>query len=120
MSGLKITTQQIPDTSIALVKPTGFLDAHTFEQLEKEFKKLFQVRKIFKIIVDLSGIKYISSAGAGVFIGHVGTARDFDGDIILLKLSPSVREVFDLLGLSSIFTIFDSKEEAIEKLIEKS
>jgi anti-sigma B factor antagonist len=99
---------------IVIFKPVGFLDAHTFENMEREIKKLFQNEKIFKVVIDLSGLKYISSAGAGVFIGAIGTARDFGGDIVLLSPTMNVREVFDLLGLSTIFSIVDTEEEAVK------
>ena len=116
-SDLKINMKQIED-GVIVVKPIGFLDAHTFEDMELELKKLFQTKKIFKVIVDLSSLKYISSAGAGVFIGAIGTARDFGGDIILLNPTISVREVFDLLGLSTIFSIVESEEEALQRFEE--
>jgi anti-sigma B factor antagonist len=111
---LRITTKIIHGGDVIVLKPFGFLDAHTFESMERELKKMFQTRKIFRVIIDLSKLKYISSAGAGVFIGAIGTARDFGGDIILLKPTMNVREVFDLLGLSTIFNIVESEEEALQ------
>ena len=89
----------------------GFLDAHTFEELEKRINDLFEAGS-YKLIVDLSGLDYISSAGAGVFIGAIGTAQENDGNIILIKPSANVKEVFDLLGLSQIFTFKDTREDA--------
>ena len=55
---------------------------------------------------------YISSAGAGVFIGALSEAQENGGDIVLLKPAPSVLEVFELLGLTQIFTIEEDEEEA--------
>lgn len=111
---LRITSKLIDDGEAIIVKPIGYLDAHTFEYMERELKKIFQTQKIFKVVIDLGSLKYISSAGAGVFIGAIGTARDFGGDIVLLNPTLNVREVFDLLGLSTIFQIVESEEEALE------
>ena len=94
----------------------GFLDAHTFEELEKKINDLFEAGN-YKLIVDLSGLDYISSAGAGVFIGAIGTAQENDGNIILIKPGTNVKEVFDLLGLSQIFTFKDTREDA-EKFLK--
>ena len=93
----------------------GFLDAHTFEDLEKTINDLFD-QNAYRMVVDLSGLDYISSAGAGVFIGAIGTAQENDGNIVLVKPSPNVKEVFDLLGLSQIFTFKDSVDEALALL----
>lgn len=97
---------------IVLLTVRGFLDAHTFEELERTINDLFD-QNHYKLVVDLSGLDYISSAGAGVFIGAIGTAQENDGNIILMKPSPNVKEVFDLLGLSQIFTFKDTREEAV-------
>ena len=111
MSGLTIKKEKL-EGGIVLIRASGFLDAHTFEEMEKVIEDLFRDR-IFKIIVHLNGLDYISSAGAGVFIGALGTATSNGGNIVLLSPSSSVKEVFDLLGLSQIFPIVFQENKAI-------
>jgi anti-anti-sigma factor len=100
---------------VVLLSVKGFLDAHTFEELEKTINDIFEEGS-YKLAVDLSGLDYISSAGAGVFIGAIGTAQENDGNNILMRPSPNVKEVFDLLGLSQIFTFKDNREDAAAAL----
>ena len=114
MPKFQISKEKLTD-GIILLTVKGFLDAHTYEELEKVLDELFDANS-YKIVVDLSGLDYISSAGAGVFIGAIGTIQENDGNIILLKPSSNVREVFDLLGLSQIFTFADTKESALNIL----
>lgn len=114
MPAFQITREKLGD-GIALLCVRGFLDAHTFEELERAINDLFE-NNVFKIAVDLSGLDYISSAGAGVFIGAIGTAQENDGNIVLMKPGPNVKEVFDLLGLSQIFTFKDSRDDAVKAL----
>lgn len=111
MPAFNIEKEQL-DNAVTLLTVTGFLDAHTFEKLEKAVNDLFD-EGVYKLVVDLSGLAYISSAGAGVFIGAIGTAQENDGNIILMNPSPNVKEVFDLLGLSQIFSIRNTREEAV-------
>lgn len=111
MSGLTIKIKEL-DGGIVLIDASGFLDAHTFEEMENLIEDFFR-RQVFKIIVRLSGLDYISSAGAGVFIGAVGTATQNGGNVVLLDPSANVKEVFDLLGLSQIFPIVFAEEEAV-------
>ena len=112
MPDFSIATQRLPG-SIALVDVKGYLDAHTFDQLDKALGDLFK-EKIFKVIVKLDELDYISSAGAGVFIGVFGRAQENHGDIVILKPSANVREVFDLLGLSQIFKIIEDLPSAVK------
>ena len=110
-------SQETLQNGVVQLTIKGFLDAHTFEELEKTINELFEGDS-YRLVVDLSGLNYISSAGAGVFIGAIGTAQDNNGDIILVKPSANVREVIDLLGLSQIFTIKESSEEALKVLTQ--
>ncbi len=110
MADLQIETRHLDD-EVILLELAGFLDAHTFEQLEAKIEELFE-NDAYQLVVNLNELEYISSAGAGVFIGAIGTAQDNGGNIVLVSPSENVREVFDLLGLTQIFPIVDSAEEA--------
>lgn len=110
MADLEVTSKQFPG-KVCYLGLKGFLDAHTFERLDKTISSLFN-QGLYKIIVDLSGVGYIGSAGAGVFIGALGKARDHQGDLVFLTPSPAVQEVLDLLGLSQIFRIAKTLDEA--------
>ena len=110
MSDLKIKSESLDDGTILLVTE-GYLDAHTFEDLEKTLQALFD-ENVYRVIVDLERLDYISSAGCGVFIGAIGTAQENNGNVVLLNPSDSVREVFDLLGLTQIFPFAETVESA--------
>ncbi|HHN46875.1 MAG TPA: anti-sigma factor antagonist [Planctomycetes bacterium] len=111
MPGFSIKTERL-DGKTALVEVQGFLDAHTFERLEEEINGLF-AEGTYRLVVDIAGVDYISSAGAGVFIGSVTEAQENGGDIVLVNPTANVLDVFDLLGLTQIFTICKTKEEAL-------
>lgn len=113
MPDFKITTQNLPD-NVVTIAVKGFLDAYTYNQLEQSINQFFN-KNIYKLMVDLSEVDYISSAGAGVLIGAVGLAQENNGNIILLSPNPNVKEVFDLLGLSAIFTVVDDQAAALKQ-----
>lgn len=103
--------KQMLGKDMVAIHVSGFLDAHTFEQMEETIEGLFE-QKVYRIIVDLSKVNYISSAGCGVFIGAIGEAQENGGDIILLSPTPNVMEVFELLGLNHIFAFSTNLTEA--------
>ncbi|MCW8133807.1 MAG: STAS domain-containing protein [Planctomycetota bacterium] len=97
---------------VTLVHVAGYLDAHTYEQLEETIAELFG-KNLYKIVVDLAKVEYISSAGAGVFIGALSEAQEHGGNIVLMSPTSNVREVFDLLGLTQIFQVVDDQKAAL-------
>jgi anti-sigma B factor antagonist len=112
MSDLQLATRPLQN-GVVYITLKGFLDAHTFEQLEQIINDLFD-QNIYRMIVDLQGLDYISSAGAGVFIGAISAAQENDGNIVLMRPSPNVKEVFDLLGLTQVFSFANDLETAMK------
>lgn len=112
MPGLKVHNEESRDGVVSFGLE-GVLDAHNFETLEALFEKHFEAGA-YRFIVDLSRLSYVSSAGAGVFIGAVGVCQDNDGNIVLVQPSQEVREIFELLGVLHIFPVVQNQAEAVE------
>ena len=72
MPDLKLHQERLPG-GIAYIEAEGFLDAHTFEEMENLISSIFR-QNVFKLVVKLEKLDYISSAGAGVFVGAIGRA----------------------------------------------
>jgi anti-sigma B factor antagonist len=111
MSGLKIDVEEGRD-GIVCIELAGFLDAHNYDKLEETFKKHFDGDR-YRYIVDLSRLEYISSAGAGVFIGAASTCQEHGGNVVLVRPTTEVEEIFDLLGVDQLFPVVKAREEAI-------
>jgi|GEM_PF-1344138 len=68
---------------------------------------LFQAclqEEVFKIVVDLQDVSFISSAGMGAFLSVVGELRSRGGDIIFVKMSDKIARVFESLDVLDYFT----------------
>ena len=68
----------------------------------------------FRIVVDLSGLTYIASAGVGAFINGQHQAKKNDGSLQLANAGPHIREIFDILGLDAIFTVHETVPAALK------
>ena len=97
----------------------GELDAHTASELEAAFEESMNDGH-YRIVVDGSDLKYISSAGLGVFMAFIEEVRQHGGDIKVAALQASVYNVFDLLGFPLLFEIFDSQDQAVERFAQNS
>ena len=100
---------------VAMLSVQGFLDANTFEQFEEAIASVYTSGR-YKVIVNLDGVSYISSAGAGVFIWARSEAQANGGDLVLLAPQDSVMEVLKLLGLDKLFMITSERGAAFSAL----
>jgi len=98
-----------------LVTLSGHLDAGTFDLLENAVDRALAAGAC-RMIVDMSGLTYIGSAGAGVLLAATSRARSLGGEVALLKPSPPVADVFALLGMSRFCRFADTMEKAEEIL----
>ena len=64
------------------------------------------------IILNLSGLEFISSAGVGSILGSVGTSRGMGGDIVLCNTSDKIRHIFEILDLCDYLTMVEDEETA--------
>lgn len=112
MPKFQIKTLEMQNGVVCIVV-SGPLDMHTSEEMERTIHGLFQ-RNIYRLVVDLSRLEYTAGTQANVFIGAVANAQESGGNIILVKPSPSIKEVFDLLNLSQVFAFADDLESAVK------
>ena len=116
MADFNVTSRE--EGSVNVIELKGYLDAHTAPELETEFNRLIN-DKNYKIVVNFSDLKYISSAGLGVFMAYVETMRENSGDIKFSNLKEDVFNIFDLLGFPVLYEFFNDEKEAIDKYREE-
>ena len=81
---------------------SGRIDIITAPELEKRLDK--ELDGIKRLVLDLSEVEYLSSAGLRVILGAYKTMEKRDGTLIRSP-SPEVMEVLVLTGLSNVFDI---------------
>ena len=94
---------------------TGYIDAHTVIEFEKAIYSAVETG-VSCIILDISGLSYISSAGIGAMMGLARKLAQKGGDLVLLNPSPKVFAILDGLGFTRIFKIAADEEAAVELL----
>ena len=69
-----------------------------------------------RMVMDLSAVSFVCSAGWGAFLGRVKDVRRTGGDMIFAGLRPDVLGVFELLEAGRVFQVFGREHEAIRAL----
>lgn len=107
---IKITAEK----GYQYVEITGRLDAASSSELQDKLMKLAE-SGITKMLACMEKVEYISSSGLRAFLA-VAKKMGNDGYFKFCCLQPTVKEVFTISGFNTIFSIYDSKEEALESM----
>ena len=94
------------------VRIEGSLDWSNFAKVETAIEAIFK-KGTYKLIVNLKGTKYISSAGFGCFISSLDTAMKNNGDLVFASTPPEIQDVFNILGLSKILRFAEDEKAAL-------
>ncbi|MFH1562442.1 MAG: STAS domain-containing protein [Nitrospirota bacterium] len=97
---------------ISVVKVSGRIDASTATNLENELNGLITSGKI-KIVINFSGVEYISSGGLRVLLSTAKELKKKDGNLRLCQMEANVYKVFKLAGFTAIFNIYETEDEAL-------
>jgi len=102
-----------PLKRVQLVEVSGRIDHHNAPLLEQKLNEVIDAGN-FRLVVDLSRVDYISSAGLRVLLGIRKKVRRWNrGDLRLAALKPAIKDTFDLVGFTRIFDIYDDVVEAV-------
>jgi anti-sigma B factor antagonist len=99
--------------SIAVVTITGSLDALTAPLLTDYLNKEIGEGKS-KLVVNLSGLEYTSSAGLRVLLNGVKESRQRGGDLRVAAVRPTVSRIFEISGFTSIMKFFADVDGAVK------
>jgi len=107
---MNITKDKIGDFLVLSID--GRVDTNNFNELELVLNQVFEEGE-FKIILNCSKLNYISSSGLRIFLTALKKVNVRNGKLHLCSMQQVIKEIFDISGFSTIFTIFDTQEEAL-------
>ncbi len=93
----------------------GYINAHTVQDFEKAVQGVLE-EKNYRILINCRGLQYINSSGLGVLMGVIEEIQDNGGFLCLSDMNGTVYNIFDTLGFTHLFKVFDTEDEAINSL----
>jgi anti-sigma B factor antagonist len=96
-----------------LIRLSGRIDGSVAPEFGNKLRAVTDSGR-YKIVINMTDVNYISSAGLRELIGAWKTCRRWNrGDMYLAEVNPNIDKVLDLTGLKSQFVIFASEAEAV-------
>lgn len=108
--GLKITT--VNRGKVTLYRWEGELDPEVYYEIINFLKEKVVASHS---LIDLSGVRYISSAGVSALLTLNKLSGDAGKKLIIFGLTSSARQVLQLTRLYDNFHITETEDEAMKK-----
>lgn len=94
-------------------RPVGELDAFTVGQFRESLAELGSGSRL---LIDLSGVPFLDSAGLGALIGGVRRAREAGGDVAVYGPRPAVARLLHTTGFDRVATVSENEAGAAAAL----
>lgn len=110
---MNVTSRRFANAVV--VRAAGRLDQDTCEAFRGDLLRYVDeaVRGGGAIVLDLSGLEYVSSAGLRCFMLASRQAKAQHGRIYVAALQPMVAEIFEISHFNLVFQVFPSVRDAI-------
>jgi anti-sigma B factor antagonist len=108
---MEITSNQHGEVTV--VGLAGRFDAQSAGEAEAAFNQALEEGS-HNLVVDMSGVEYISSAGLRVLLSTAKKLSASGGKLVLAGLKPYVQEVFEVAGFTAIFQIYPDLDAGLK------
>jgi anti-sigma B factor antagonist len=100
------------DATTCVFEPHGEIDLATAPHLKAALDAAMDDGARY-VLVDLEDVAFLDSTGLGVLLSAERKLRARDGKVIVVCKNRRIRRVFEIAGLSEVFTVTTSRGEAL-------
>jgi len=98
--------------SVSVMKVMGRVDSDTAPELDDALTKLLQDNKN-KIVLNLQGVDYMSSAGLRAMVKAYQSAKKNGGDLRLASVSEPIEVILRTVGMMQMLKMYPTDQEAM-------
>ncbi|MBW4621620.1 MAG: STAS domain-containing protein [Cyanosarcina radialis HA8281-LM2] len=94
---------------ILIFRPqNSHVNAANADEFQRQLLAAVSSPEVSILLVDLSEVEYIDSAGLMAFVSALNLAKSLDRHLSICSVAPAVRMVFELTQLDLAFEIFEN------------
>ncbi|MFA6245229.1 MAG: STAS domain-containing protein [Candidatus Hydrogenedentales bacterium] len=98
--------------AVTVLRLEGDLDEKGVDALRTEMYNTINDGRS-KIVMNLSGVRFISYMGVGVLVERLRKVRAMNGDVKLVALNLYAERLFRMVGVSSLFDTYETESQAV-------
>jgi anti-sigma B factor antagonist len=108
---MEITNKEFKHCDMLMLK--GRIDSATAPQFSQALDAITESGR-FKIVVDMSGLEYMSSAGFRALLASQRTCKRYNrGEVVLAGVPSRIQEALELAGFTELFKTFNDPLAAV-------
>ena len=108
---MEISTQQFKHCDVVTVK--GRIDSSTAPKLAEALDGVINAGR-YKIVLDMQGLEYMSSAGFRALIAAQRNCKHFNrGEVVLTNVPENINTALELAGFTTLFKMFKDVTAAV-------
>ena len=107
---------------VVVVAPVGRIDHASAEDFRLKLAPALEhcVEGSDRVVLDFSGVEYISSVGLRALMLAAKQVKAQKGTIVMAAMQPVVKEIFDISRFNYVFAAFPGLREALADLSTQS
>ena len=107
---LTLATRDVDGKTIVAVG--GEIDVYTAPKLRDKITELVAAG-VYDLVIDMEKVEFLDSTGLGVLVGGLKRVRAHDGSLELVCTQERILKIFRITGLTKVFPIHSSVDEAL-------
>lgn len=108
---MDITTTAYKHCDVVTV--TGRVDSSTAPQLSESLNVIINAAR-YKIVIDMSGVEYMSSAGFRALLAAQRNCKHHNlGEVVLANVPDNINAALELAGFTTLFKLFKDLTSAV-------
>ena len=107
---LSLSTRTEGDRTVVVVG--GEIDVYTAPKLRDKITELVG-NGDYHLVIDMEKVDFLDSTGLGVLVGGLKRVRAHEGSLRLVCTQERILKIFRITGLTKVFPIHTSVEEAV-------
>ena len=100
--------------NVATLRLEGDIDEEGANSLRIALVKCLRDKQ-HNVVVNMTGVKFISYMGVGILVERLRQFRANDGDMKLAGLNLYTQRLFRMVGVTNLFETFESEAQAIQR-----
>lgn len=108
---LEIEVERTDDHTVC--RPVGELDAYTVTNFREA---LGELSTSSQLVIDLSEVPFMDSAGLGALIGGIRRAREHGGEVAVACSRPTLTRLLHTTGFDRIVPVTETMDDAVAAL----
>jgi anti-sigma B factor antagonist len=109
---MNVTVNNIGDVTVTLI--SGELDGSTAPVAQQQV--LAVARETPRIVLDLTEVPYMSSAGLRMLLSTYRQVTNNGGKIVLVGVTDEIKDTMEVTGFLKFFTLTDTVDQAVTAL----